>query len=126
MAMSLLKGKDTVFVIPVSGVEEKTVYGTYKKAPLDPIEVKNVNVTNASNGGFIASEDNTHEVINEFRFVTGLGTWPGRSHSVIEFDDGKGDGLVKFDQIGNPQYFRRGIRTQHFKVRMRRRDSVVR
>lgn len=114
--MSLLDGPHTVTVIPMI-IEGKTVYGTWKTVRGEGIEVPFVTVAPHGTGSF--SDMESSNTINDQMSVKGKGEWPGGVKSIVVFEG------VEYDQEGLPKEFTRGVRTQHYVVRIKRRGAEV-
>jgi hypothetical protein len=114
--MSLLDGPDTVTVYP-QVITGKTKYGTWKTERGEGIVVEAVTVAPFGVGSF--SDLESVDSVNDQMTVKGIGEWPGGVKSIIEFEG------VEYDQEGLPKEFTRGLRTQHYVVRIKRRGAEV-
>jgi hypothetical protein len=121
--MSLLRGNDTVIVIPKNATE-RTKYGTWKKVDGDPITVEGVDVQDYGAGSLSGLESDDETSVNDQKVIRGpitdeFPTWPGGTHSRIMY---KG---VEYDQLGLAKEYNRGYLTKHYLVRIKRRSAEV-
>lgn len=121
--MSLLDGPHTVTVYPMV-VEGKDRYGKPilvrgEGIVLSPETDTGVDVQNYGAGSLSGLESDTEDSVNDQKTIRGRLPWPGGVHSIIEYEG------VEYDQKGLAKEYKRGVRTQHFMVRVKRRGAEV-